>query len=64
MPMAREGNVSLTGHGGGAATFRFCPNLRRVYYDIGAMPGMPGMIAVPVGAFADPTFTRTRTPQP
>lgn len=42
------------GDEGGKATFRFCPTCgATVYYDI---DGMPGMIAVPVGAFADPTF--------
>lgn len=35
-------------------TFRFCPTCgATVYYDIDAMPGM---IAVPVGAFAEPSF--------
>ena len=34
--------------------FRFCPTCgSTVYYDI---DDMPGFIAVPVGAFADPTF--------
>lgn len=46
------------GDEGGTATFRFCPTCgATVYYDHDAMPGM---IAVPVGAFADPTFPPPR----
>jgi hypothetical protein len=42
------------GDEGSAATFRFCPTCgATVYYD---SDHMPGMIALPVGAFADPTF--------
>ncbi len=42
------------GDEGSAATFRFCPTCgATVYYDNDTMPGV---IAVPVGAFADPTF--------
>ena len=52
-----EGNAKTfvrTGDSGGTITFRFCPSCgATVFYDIDAMPGM---IAVPVGAFADPTF--------
>ena len=44
----------LTGDGGSTATFRFCPACgATVYFD---SDGIPGMISVPVGAFADPTF--------
>ncbi|HUQ04016.1 MAG TPA: GFA family protein [Kofleriaceae bacterium] len=44
----------LVGDEGSTATFRFCPTCgATVYYDSDALPGM---IAVPVGAFADPTF--------
>lgn len=44
----------LTGDEGSHATFRFCPTCgATVYFDNDTMPGM---IAVPVGAFADPTF--------
>lgn len=44
----------LVGDEGSSATFRFCPTCgATVYYDSDAMPGS---IAVPVGAFADPTF--------
>ena len=42
------------GESGGKATFRFCPTCAAtVYYEIDALPGM---VAVPVGAFADPAF--------
>ncbi len=42
------------GDEGTRVTFRFCPTCgATVYYDIA---DMPGVIAVPVGAFADPTF--------
>src|SRR5689334_11172783 len=40
------------GDEGSTITFRFCPTCgATVFYDIDAMPGI---IAVPVGAFADP----------
>lgn len=42
------------GDEGSAATFRFCPTCGAIVY--WTNDGMPGMIAVPVGAFADPTF--------
>lgn len=43
-----------TGDSGGVIRFRFCPHCgSTVYYEIDQMPGV---IAVPVGAFADPTF--------
>ena len=39
---------------GGSATFSFCPECgATVFYRIAAMPGF---VAVPVGAFADPGF--------
>jgi hypothetical protein len=39
---------------GNKATFHFCPTCAAtVYYEVDAVPGM---IAVPVGGFADPTF--------
>ena len=42
------------GDSGGKITFRVCPTCAAiVYYDIDQMPGV---IAVPVGAFADPSF--------
>ena len=46
------------GDEGGRLTFRFCPTCgATVYYDIDTMPGV---LAVPVGAFADPSFPRPR----
>jgi hypothetical protein len=43
-----------TGDAGGKASFRFCPTCgSTVYYEIDKLPGF---IAIPVGAFADPTF--------
>jgi hypothetical protein len=44
----------ITGDEGGKATFRFCPTCGATVYYIA--DGMPDLIAVPVGAFADPTF--------
>lgn len=42
------------GDEGGACTHRFCPTCgSTVYYTLEAMPGS---VAVPLGAFADPTF--------
>lgn len=42
------------GDEGSATTFRFCPTCgATVYFD---NDSLPGMIAVPVGAFADPAF--------
>lgn len=42
------------GDEGSACTFRFCPTCgATVYY---TNQGMDGIIAVPVGAFAEPTF--------
>jgi hypothetical protein len=42
------------GDEGRAGRFHFCPTCgATVYYDIDAMPGL---IAIPVGAFADPSF--------
>ncbi|MBK9264456.1 MAG: GFA family protein [Polyangiaceae bacterium] len=42
------------GDSGGTVTFRFCPTCgSTVFYDIA---DMPDVIAVPVGAFADPDF--------
>ncbi len=43
-----------TGDSGARASFHFCPTCgATVYYEI---DDMPGIIAVPVGAFADPSF--------
>ena len=52
-----EGNAHeyrRTGDEGSTATFRFCPTCgATVYWDSDAMPGV---IAIAVGAFADPSF--------
>ena len=46
------------GDEGRKATFRFCPTCgASVYFD---NESLPGLIAVPVGAFADPTFPPPR----
>ncbi|SEM78647.1 Uncharacterized conserved protein [Sphingomonas gellani] len=45
---------SVTGDSGSTATFRFCPTCgSTVFYSSDALPDL---IAVAVGAFADPTF--------
>lgn len=44
----------LAGDSGARATFHFCPQCgATVYYEAEALPGF---IAIPVGAFADPSF--------
>lgn len=45
---------SRTGDGGSTATFHFCPTCGATVYYL--FDGMPDMMAMPVGAFADPTF--------
>jgi hypothetical protein len=46
--------VRLSDEGGGEGRFHFCPDCGgTVYYRLSAMPGV---IAVPVGALADPAF--------
>jgi hypothetical protein len=56
-------SVTISGNGkefvrvgdeGTAATFRFCPECGATVYF--TAPVMEGSIAIPVGAFADPTF--------
>lgn len=43
-----------TGDSGGKATFHFCPTCAAiVFYEL---DGMPDVVALPVGAFADATF--------
>ena len=45
---------SRTGDDGGTGTFRFCPECGGgVWYTLTAQPGV---IAVPIGGFADPAF--------
>ncbi|MBD3728956.1 MAG: GFA family protein [Sphingomonadales bacterium] len=47
---------SRTGDDGGTATFHFCPTCGSgVYY---TTDGQPELVAVAVGAFADPSFRR------
>jgi hypothetical protein len=54
----RAQEYARTGDEGSTATFRFCPTCgATVYWENDTMPGM---IAVPVGAFADPTFPPPR----
>lgn len=56
--IGRFSEWSRVGDSGGRATFRFCPGCgSTVAY---ANDGMPGLIAVPVGAFADPDFPAPR----
>lgn len=44
----------LVGDAGGQATFRFCPHCgATVYY---TMAGNDDEVAIPIGAFADPSF--------
>lgn len=46
------------GDSGGSATFRFCPVCgATVYFSLNVIPGF---IAIPVGAFADPQFPAPR----
>lgn len=46
------------GDSGDRATFHFCPACgSTVYY---RLEGVPGSVAVPIGAFADPTFPPPR----
>jgi hypothetical protein len=44
----------LTGDEGTRATFRFCPTCGATVYF--TSDSMPDAVALPVGAFADPTF--------
>jgi hypothetical protein len=47
-------SYARVGDAGSTITFRFCPSCgSTVYYDIDTAPGV---VAVPVGAFADPSF--------
>jgi hypothetical protein len=54
----RAQEFRLVGDEGSTATFRFCSTCgATVYFD---NDNMPGFVAVPVGAFADPTFPPPR----
>src|SRR5215472_6612582 len=51
----RESRWVRVGDEGGRITFHFCPDCgATVYYECEDF--MPGFLAVPVGAFADPSF--------
>lgn len=50
----RAQEYALVGDAGSTATFRFCPTCSATVYFTNDT--MPDSIAVPVGAFADPTF--------
>lgn len=47
-----------TGDSGGRATFHFCPECGAIVY--WELEGLPEAVAVPVGAFADPSFPPPR----
>ena len=47
-----------TGDEGTTARFHFCPECGAIVYYW--MDAVPGFIAIPVGAFADPTFPQPR----
>jgi hypothetical protein len=50
----RASDYVLVGDGGGRATFHFCPVCgATVYYELDSEPAV---LALPVGAFADPAF--------
>lgn len=47
-----------TGDAGTTARFHFCPECGAIVYYL--MDAIPGMVAIPVGAFADPDFPQPR----
>lgn len=47
-------NWSHTGDSGSTATFSFCPTCGSPAWYV--LDSMPGMIAIPIGAFTDPAF--------
>lgn len=54
----RASRYMRTGDSGNRATFHFCPECgSTVFYELEAVPGV---VAVPVGAFADPGFPPPR----
>jgi hypothetical protein len=54
----RSTRYERTGDSGNRATFHFCPDCgATVHYEL---EGLPDAIAVPLGAFADPTFPAPR----
>ena len=51
----------VTADSGNPATFHFCPDCGSdVYYTIAGNPQFADLIAIPVGAFADPSFPHPR----
>jgi hypothetical protein len=56
--IGRFSEWSRSGDSGGRATYRFCPQCGSTVAYVN--DGMPGMIAIPVGAFADPHFPSPR----
>ena len=54
----RSTQFSRTADSGNSVTFHFCPDCgSTVYWELS---GMPGVLAVAVGAFADPGFAEPR----
>ncbi len=54
----RSTEFALAGDEGGVARFHFCPRCgATVFY---RMDALPGFVAIPVGAFADPGFPPPR----
>jgi hypothetical protein len=54
----RSSKYARTGDSGGTATFHFCPDCGAiVWYELDAYPDV---VAIPVGAFADPAFPPPR----
>ncbi len=49
---------SVVGDSGGRATFRFCAQCGSTVAFVN--DGMPGVVAIPLGAFADPKFPAPR----
>lgn len=47
-----------TGDSGGRATYRFCPRCGSTVAYVN--DGLPGLVAIPIGAFADPGFPHPR----
>ena len=54
----RSTTWSRTGESGGTATFHFCPECGAIVWY--TLEGNPDVVAIPVGAFADPSFPPPR----
>lgn len=50
----KDARYERVGDSGGRATFHFCPECAAIVF--WELDGLPEFYAVPVGAFADPTF--------